>query len=285
MHTGRYPIARGILSGMFSFLMRKSRGKQLELDNIQAVLFDLDGTLIDVDMNRFVPGYLLGVTRQMTDQVDADLVIRALHQAVAAMFANTDAEKTLERILLEVLQSEISLSADFYLAGLERFCRNELDSLRHMVTGHPLSQRLLEASRDRGWQVVLATNPIFPRAVIDARIAWGTLDAGAFHHVTDYETAHFCKPNPAFFEEILELLQIPAEACLMVGNDTLHDLAASEIGMQTCLLTPWSIRRPASRFTPDWQGTHAELLAVLATEGCQARAGAGSPIDMRGGIS
>jgi FMN phosphatase YigB (HAD superfamily) len=270
---------------MFSFLMRRPRGKRLELDQIQAVLFDLDGTLIDVDMNRFVPRYLLGVTGQMPDQVDAELATRALHQAVAAMFANTDPEKTLECILLDVLHSELSLAPDAYMASLERFCRNELDSLAHMVTGHPLARRLVEASRNRGWQVVLATNPIFPRAVIDARIAWGALDGRAFHHVTDYETAHFCKPNPAFFEEILERLQIPAHACLMVGNDTLHDLAACQVGMQTCLLTPWSIRRPGSRYTPDWQGDHAELLAMLATEGCETGARAGCPIDMRGGIS
>jgi len=52
----------------------------------------------------------------------------------------------------------------------------------------------------------------------------------------------------------------------MVGNDTLHDLSASQVGMQTCLLTPWSIKRPGVQFKADWQGRHDELLALIAPE-------------------
>ncbi len=277
MCTGRCLTDHDILSVMFSLFMRKGRAKQLDLDSIQAVFFDLDGTLVEVDMHRFVPSYLLRLTQQMSDQVDPARATRALHRAVAAMFANTDADKTLESILLEVLQSELAMSPGAYEASLERFCRNDLDSLRHLVSGHPLSPRLVEASLERGWQVVLATNPIFPRAVIDARIAWGALDGGAFHYVTTYETAHFCKPNPGFFEELLDRLQLPASACLMIGNDTLHDLAACQVGMQTCLLTPWRIHRPDAHFTADWQGSHEELLAMIASEDCLARQRAGCP--------
>ncbi len=267
MCAGRCLTGHDILIVMFSSFMRKIRPKQLDLDNIQAVFFDLDGTLIDVDMHRFVPSYLLRLTEQMSDQVDPARATRTLHHAVAAMFANTDAGKTLECILLDVLQSELALSPGAYAASLERFYRKDLESLRHLVAGHPLSPRLVEASLQRGWQVVLATNPIFPRALIDARIAWGDLDGGAFHHVTAYETAHFCKPNPGFFEEILDRLRIPAAACLMIGNDTLHDLAACQVGMQTCLLTPWRIHRPEAHFKADWQGSHEELLAMIATHG------------------
>ena len=111
--------------------------------------------------------------------------------------------------------------------------------------------------------LILATNPIFPRDVVDARVSWGGLDGDKFHHVTAYETEHFCKPNPDFFRENLDLLQLEAERCLMVGNDTLHDLSASQVGMQTCLLTPWCIRRPKGRFRADWQGRHEDLLALI----------------------
>ncbi|RLB64415.1 MAG: HAD family hydrolase, partial [Deltaproteobacteria bacterium] len=77
----------------------------------------------------------------------------------------------------------------------------------------------------------------------------------------------FCKPSPVFFEEILDRLQVPAEACLMVGNDALHDLSASQVGMQTCLLTPWCIKRSGARFKADWEGDHEELLSLIESEG------------------
>jgi FMN phosphatase YigB (HAD superfamily) len=179
------------------------------------------------------------------------------------MFANTDSDRTLENILLEVLESELAILPERYAECLEQFYQNDLETLSPLVTGHSLSSRLVESSLARGWKVVLATNPIFPRVVIDARLAWGGLDGDAFHHVTAYEIAHFCKPSPRFFDEIVDQLHIPAERCLMVGNDTLHDLSASQVGMQTCLLTPWCIKRSGRHFKADWQGRHEELLSLI----------------------
>ena len=267
MYAGRCLTSHDIVFTMFPLFFRKSKPKMIDLTNIQAVLFDLDGTLIDVDMNLFVPGYLRRLTEQMRDQVNPVDATQALHRAVAAMFANTDASRTLETILLEVLQTDLNISPDQYAEYLERFCQYDLEALRPLVTGHPLSSRLIESSLARGWKVVLATNPIFPRVAIDARLAWAELDGDAFHHVTAYETAHFCKPSPVFFEEILDCLQLPAEACLMVGNDALHDLSASQVGMQTCLLTPWRIKRAGARFKADWEGDHEELLSLIESEG------------------
>lgn len=267
MQTGRCPSSHDIVAIMFPSFSRKSEQRTISLENVQAVFFDLDGTLIDIDMPLFVAGYLRRLTEQMSAQADPARASRVLHQAVAAMFANTDTEKTLEAILYEVLQKELSMSAGDYLAALGRFCREGLDSLRPLVKGHPLSSQLIDISLARGWTVVLATNPIFPRAVVDARLDWGALDPEAFHYVTSYETAHFCKPSPAFFEELLERIEVPAQACLMVGNDVLHDLSASQVGIRTCLLTPWCIRRPGVAFKADWQGGHGELLALLGADG------------------
>ncbi|NIQ10342.1 MAG: HAD family hydrolase [Gammaproteobacteria bacterium] len=188
---------------------------------------------------------------------------RAMHNGVAAMFANKDANKTLEDVFLEALSAELGIRPDDYKASLERFCENDLEELQSLVSGHGMAENLVDASLSRGWQVVLATNPIFPRKVVDARVKWGGLNGNRFKHVTAYETAHFCKPNPDFFREILDLLGLEAGECLMVGNDPLHDLAACQVGMQTCLLTPWSISRTGVDFKPDWKGRHSELLALI----------------------
>ncbi len=248
---------------MVQSFFRKSVRRPIPLDNIEAVFFDLDGTLVEVDMHRFVPVYLHRLTEQMRELVEPARAIRAMHHAVAAMFANQDIGKTLETLLLEVLHDKLAITPQQYRECLKQFLRDDLDGLRPLVAGHALSSRLINAARARGWQVILATNPIFPRAVVDARVEWGGLDGDRFHHVTAYETDHFCKPNPEFFRENLALLEVEAERCLMVGNDTLHDLSASQVGMQTCLLTPWCIRRPGARYRPDWQGRHEELLAMI----------------------
>jgi FMN phosphatase YigB (HAD superfamily) len=245
-------------------LFRKSAPKEIDLESVQAVLFDLDGTLVDVDMNRFVPAYLRRLTEQMAEQVEPIQATHVLHQAVAEMFANRDPQRTLENILYDVLHEELGVTSQDYRASLEQFCREDLDSLESLVTGHPLSRQLVDVSLQRGWQVALATNPIFPRAVVDARLNWGALDVDSFHHITSYENAHFCKPNPGYFEELLAELEVPAHACLMIGNDVLHDLSASQVGIRTCLLTPWCIKRSGVSFKPDWKGDHEDLLKFFA---------------------
>ena len=142
-------------------------GSSLNLECIQAVFFDLDGTLIDVDMHRFVPMYLERLSAQLKDFASSQRAIRAMHRSVSAMFANKDAQKTLEQVLFDVLYEELDIPPQTYLAGLDAFLREDLEDLRPLVSGHRLSKNLVKVALDRGWQVVLATNPIFPMSIIE----------------------------------------------------------------------------------------------------------------------
>jgi len=107
---------------MSSFFLSKPPRDQLDLHRVKAVFFDLDGTLIDVDMHRFVPSYLHLLTWQMRDHASPAHAVQVLHHAVSAMFANQDAARTLESILLETLEIELSISAEDYADCLERLC-------------------------------------------------------------------------------------------------------------------------------------------------------------------
>jgi hypothetical protein len=39
--------------------------------------------------------------------------------------------------------------------------------------------------------------------------------------------------------------------------------------MQTCLLTPWCIRRSGLKYEADWQGDHDELLGLIQGKGSE----------------
>ena len=92
-------------------------------------------------------------------------------------------------------------------------------------------------------QIVLATNPLFPRIATESRIQWAGLDAADFAMITTYETSRFCKPNPDYYRDILQTLDVSAEECLMVGNDAAEDMIASELGINVFLLTDCLINR------------------------------------------
>lgn len=236
--------------------------KVLNLAPVQAVLFDLDGTLIDVDMQVFIPLYLRRLAARLEAYVEPRRALATLRAAVMAMLGGTDGQRSLEALLRSKLGEELQLAWSDYQAGLVTFCREDLAELRPLIKPHPLARDLVEACLGRGWRVVLATNPIFPREVIAARLAWSGLDDLPFQPVTSYETSRQCKPHPGFFHDLLAELGLPAQACLMVGNDTLHDLAAGLVGMPTCLLTTWRIDRTPV-LPADWEGPHRALLDQL----------------------
>lgn len=55
----------------------------------------------------------------------------------------------------------------------------------------------------RGYRLVLATNPVFPREAILERMRWAGVERAPWEIITTYEEYHFCKPNPNYFAEIL----------------------------------------------------------------------------------
>ena len=249
---------------MFRFLRQPPKqGGSLDLAPVKAVLFDLDGTLVHVDMQAFIPAYLRRLTARLENFAAPNLIAKVLRQLVFEMLSSTEGVRTMEQHLLDGLDEKCNIPAEGYVAALEEFLSEDLPELQSLVTGHPLARDLVEACVERDWVPVLATNPIFPRAAVEARLAWAGLDDLPFALVTTYENARYCKPQHGYFRDVMSTLELAPEACLMVGNDTEQDLSAGDLGVQTCLLTPWRIDRAGRSYRADWEGEHAELLALL----------------------
>ena len=85
-----------------------------------------------------------------------------------------------------------------------RISRNALLSAR--VTD--VSREIVHTLQGKGYQVAIATNPIFPRIATWSRLAWLGLSAGEFPLVTTFENSHFAKPNPRYYLEVCEKLGV-----------------------------------------------------------------------------
>ncbi|MBR1566518.1 MAG: HAD hydrolase-like protein, partial [Oscillospiraceae bacterium] len=57
------------------------------------------------------------------------------------------------------------------------------------------------------------------------------------------ENSSTCKPNPAYYREILQKRGLRPEECLMVGNDVDEDMVAETLGMKVFLLTDCLINK------------------------------------------
>ena len=91
--------------------------------------------------------------------------------------------------------------------------------------------------------MVLATNPLFPAIATGKRMEWAGLKAADFELVTTFENSSYCKPNPAYYRQILQTIGETPENCIMVGNDVTEDMVARDLGMEVFLLTDCMINK------------------------------------------
>ena len=116
-----------------------------------------------------------------------------------------------------------------------------------------------------GFDLILATNPIFPAIATQSRIRWAGMLPEDFRLVTTYENSHFCKPNPNYYRQILHNLNLQPEECLMVGNDVAEDMVARELGMKVFLLTDCLINRKNLPTDSYPQGSFEALMDYIQT--------------------
>jgi HAD superfamily hydrolase (TIGR01549 family) len=232
---------------------------------IRAILFDLDGTLVQVEMQEFIPRYLQKLSAWFAPEIEPVRFQSLVRAAITGLLQPRTADVTNEELLLQGLEQQLQLKPDRFRQTYRQWIAEEVEMLQPLVAPHPLTRTLVEMAFERECRVVIATNPVFPRALIEARLRWAGLADCPFELVTCYENSCHCKPNPEYFQEILDKLQLPPAACLMVGNDNYHDVAARMAGIPTFLVETWLIDRGPAGLRPDYRGDHQELLAFLTT--------------------
>lgn len=235
-------------------------------DKIKAVLFDLDGTLLQVDMYRdFLPAYLKRISGVVADRIPPERFVKKLMAATDAMVRNDDAGRTNREVFIDHFFSDIDEQPDEMMPVFDRFYEEQFDSLRPLTRCEPEARGVVQAAIKGGYDVVVATNPVFPRIAIERRLVWAGVDDLPFTLVTTYENMHYCKPNPNYFREIVDHVGCKPGEALMVGNDVEEDLVAAEVGLKTFLVAnEFTVQRNETRkFASTYEGTMAELRGLL----------------------
>lgn len=230
---------------------------------LTTVLFDLDGTLLPMDQEKFMHAYLGGLSAKMAPYgYEPKALIKALWEGTMAMYANdghTTNEEVFWNVFCQRLGPEIRDHEDVFVD----FYKNEFQQVRHTCGFDPDAARAIAALKNMGLRVVLATNPLFPAIATESRIRWAGLEPEDFELYTTYEDCHYCKPNPAYFREILDKLGLEPGECLMVGNDAGEDTAAEKLGIPVYLLPACLINKDGRDISHYPQGTVLDLVEYV----------------------
>ena len=217
---------------------------------IKTILFDLDDTLLGNEMASFLPRYfdLLGKYAHSLFP-DSEQLMQELMIGTQAMIANPEPDLTNREVFWSGFAERTGLDADETERFFNRFYDEAFLQLQAVTEKRPIATQLMRECIERGLQVVIATNPLFPLRAIEHRLAWAGLPVAEFDFalVTSYENMHAAKPQQAYYREILEQVNAEPEQTLMVGNDWGNDVEpAAEVGMKVY----WISARPESAPDP-----------------------------------
>ena len=224
------------------------------------VLFDLDGTLLPMDQQKFVKAYFGGLCGVLAPRGHRpDDVINAIWSGTESMVKNDGTCKNEARFWQRF--NEILGECDD--ETFDHFYNTEFDKVSASCGHTPRAREIIDLVKSRGLTPVLATNPIFPPIATQKRIRWAGLDESDFAYVTNYSNSTYCKPNPKYYSEILEKLGLCADECVMVGNDTTEDTAASALGIPVFILTDCIINKNDFDLSSVPHGSFDELEAFI----------------------
>ena len=232
---------------------------------LKAILFDLDDTLLDCSLDTFFPAYFSALTRYTAHQVPPERMMTELRRAMKAMDANDGTGPTNQEAFDSLFYPAVGYEPTRLRPVFERFYREEFPKLEPLTGRRPAARPLMEWAFEQGLQVVVATNPFFPRAAIQQRLEWANVPVDEFGYdlVTTYEIMHATKAHPAYYREILELLGCEPSDCLMVGDYWDWDVSPPlSVGMQAYWISPEADAPPPGEGALLGHGTLDDLLAL-----------------------
>jgi len=240
---------------------------------LEAVLFDLDNTLILFDEKIFFENYSKKLYLSFQDLLSPQEFFQKLISSTQVM-TNNNGKLTNAEFFINDFAKGINEDKNKLWQRFENFYQNEFEQFKPLMTPLKTTRDIITNIKERGLKVVIASNPMFPANVQLIRLRWAELENLSFDLITSAENSTYCKPNPDYYSEICQKIDVNPANCLMVGNDGFNDMIASKIKMKTFLTTDSEnfsveLSRELAKDNnlempePDFKGKLSELVHVL----------------------
>ncbi len=233
---------------------------------LRAILLDLDDTLLINDMDTFGPVYFRALVKKMSAVCPPVRFMEALQAGTEAMLRNDGRDGSNASVFAREFLARADRRANEIMPLFERFYREDFDALGGTTQVDPDARRLVALARQEGYQLAVATQPIFPLDAILARLRWAGVPNEEWHYdvISSYETFTACKPHRVYFQTLLDRLQRRPDECLMVGDSVEADMPAGRYGLKTFWVDRGHGVDP-STVQASGRGTLADLIRLIET--------------------
>lgn len=234
------------------------------LSKYKLIMSDLDNTLLPIyTQDRFVEIWFRDISEKFRSYgLDPVLAASGVNQGIRAMLYNESGRKN-----IEIFYEEVEKISGYSRGQIEPptldYYTSTFENVYDITLPNPYAVRIAELMKEKATYTAVATMPVFTIEAVSMRMAWVGITPGMFDHVTTADTSCYCKPNPLYFQEILDRFGVSAGETLMIGNDVREDMQPCRtLGIDAFLVTNHMITHdmPYDEYR---QGTYEELVAFL----------------------
>lgn len=212
------------------------------------LLLDLDDTLLNTNLQSFIPAYFQALSNELAPQVAPERMFRALLFGMRRMNESDDFSHTLQEVFDAEFYPQLDISRSELQPAIENFYDNIFPSLAGLTSQMTDAKPFVDWALSKGYRIAIATDPLLPRKATHHRLRWAGFDPLQFEIISTYEDFHFSKTHPAYYAEVLGRMGWPEGPVLMVGNDMERDIApAKMLGLAAFHVDG----QPASSFGPE----------------------------------
>lgn len=230
----------------------------------KVLLIDLDGTLLDIEMSFFLGPMVSRMHGFFSDIIGYQRFRKGLFAGTEAIMSEPRlGEETNDQGFYRVFSQVTGLGPSESRGRLEDFYSRAYPSLGNFARPVMGGPEFVRTAAERGFIMVLATNPIFPLRANLERLRWAGVSPGLFHFIPGLENMSSCKPGTRYFLDLASRVGVDPGECLMIGNDPEQDLPAADVGMGTFLVDGEMTDGAVLTRQPDERGSLEDLAERL----------------------
>src|SRR3989339_1457704 len=217
------------------------------LKKVKTLFIDLDGTLLAHSFllrPLFIIKAIIFLKRKKITFWQGLEILENSKKALEQTEGNNSFN--VERAIL-ALGAQTNMSAED-AAGLYFECTTSVfSSLKKLFTPIAPALEFIKWAEGR-YNLVLATNPVWPLELVLLRLSWGKIKPGIFSFISHSGNMHYTKPSQHYFKELLEKLDLEASEVLMIGDNFKKDGAAANEQIATFILSKSKRSWPISEY-------------------------------------
>lgn len=236
----------------------------MELSKYKLIMSDLDNTLLPIyTQERFVEIWFRDIAKVFASYgIDPRRAIDGVNQGVRAMIFNESGRKNIE-VFYDKVREVSGYEEEQIGPAMLAYYTTTFENVYDITLPNPYAVQIARLMKEKARYSVVATMPVFTIEAVVNRMSWVGLKPSMFDFITTADTSSYAKPNPLYFQEILDRFGASPAETLMIGNDVREDMQPCKaLGIDTFLVTNHMITHdlPYDEYR---QGTYEELVAFL----------------------